>query len=363
MTSTRSVLKCLILDDSESDRLLVQRMLRADPEFDVDIQSSETVAEGLAAAQGDGYDLIVVDQEFPDGTGLELLPALRRTAPGAALLFVTGHHDLALAAQAMERGAHHFMFKDELTTSALSHGIRVALERQSKASMRDALKKANVAARTLSRYVPSDLADSVLEPTTDGADIAAHHMHAAVLFGDITGSSQMVESLGADATIGFFSSLFSHLTDDVSAHGGIVDKIVGDGLVALFPARSQTREAIAEAISGALEGGAQAIRSFHDEWNTVPNRDGVRSGFRIGVAYGEVVRGNVGSRERADFTMVGRTVMVAKRLEAMAPNNAVLYQATIHDHIEIPPDATDAGLIALKGVYDLVPAFRIDPLA
>ncbi len=362
MKRPRPILHCLIIEDSDSDRFFVERMLRADPEFDVLIRSQATVQTGLNAAASDGYDLVIVDHELPDGTGLESLPVLGNSCPGAALLFVTGHQDLALAAQAMENGAHHFMFKSELSTSALSHGVRVALERHSSASMRLKLEKASVAARTLSRYVPSDLAHSVLDEADDGSSIAAHRVQAAILFGDITGSSAMVEALGAEATIGFFSSLFSHLLDDVTAYGGIVDKIVGDGLVALFPVRVDSPEAIAEAIHGALEGGAHAIRSFHDEWATVPRREGVETGFRVGVAYGEVIRGNIGSNERADFTMVGRTVMVAKRLEAMARNNALLYQASIHEHIDIPANAKDAGEIALKGLSDLVHAYRIDPM-
>lgn len=362
MTRPRPSLHCLIIEDSDADRFFVERMLNADPEFDVEIHSRATVESGLRAAGANGYDLVIVDHELPDGTGLEGLPVLRSSCTGAALLFVTGHHDLALAAQAMDHGAHHFMFKSELSTSALSHGVRVALERHAAVSMRAKLEQANVAARTLSRYVPSDLADSVLDAAKAGGTIAAHRVQAAILFGDITGSSAMVEVLGAEATIGFFSSLFSHLADDVSAYGGIVDKIVGDGLVALFPARADTPAAIAEAIWGALEGGAHAIRSFHDEWNTVPRREGIETGFRVGVAYGEVIRGNVGSNERADFTMVGRTVMVSKRLEAIAPNNTLLYQASIHDHIDIPPNARDAGDIALKGVSYLVPAYRIDPM-
>jgi adenylate cyclase len=362
MKPPRSVLHSLIIDDSDADRFFIERMLRADPEFDITIHNSATMGQGLAAAESDGYDLVIIDHELPDGTGIDGLPDLRRACPRAAVLFVTGHQEMALAAQAVENGAHHFMFKSELSTSALSHGVRVALERHAAASMRAQLKQASVAARTLSRYVPSDLADSVLQPGANGTSMAAHRVEAAILFGDITGSSGMVEGLGADATISFFSSLFSHLSDDVTAYGGIVDKIVGDGLVALFPVRGDDPDAIAGAIRGALEGGAHAIRSFHDEWKTVEGREGVETGFRVGVAYGTVIRGNVGSNERADFTMVGRTVMVAKRLEAMASNNALFYQATIHEHIPVPENARDAGPVALKGLSDLVPAYRIDPM-
>ena len=362
MKPPRSLLRCLIVDDSDDDRFFIQRMLRADPELDFEVVARATLAEAMETARGDGFDLVFLDHELPDGTGVEALPALRQACPRAAVLYVTGHQELALAARALDQGAHHFLFKNEISTSALSHGVRVALERRHAASMLEQLKRASSAAQTLSRYVPSDLALSVLEPATVGAEITAHRVQAAILFGDITGSSHMVEVLGPDATIRFFSSLFSRLSDDISAHHGIVDKIVGDGLVALFPVRGGLEEAVAQAIKGALQGGVCAIRSFHDEWASVPGREEVRTGFRVGVAYGEVVRGNVGSSERADFTMVGRTVMVAKRLETAAPNDALLYEATLHDHVEAPAEARDVGLVALKGIVDPVRVCQIDPM-
>jgi adenylate cyclase len=362
MKPPRSVLRCLIVDDSDDDRFFIQRMLRADPELDFEVVVRATLDEGLKAAQDDGFDLVLLDHELPDGTGLELLPALRSSCPRAAVLYVTGHQELALAARALDHGAHHFLFKNEISTSALSHGVRVALERRHAASMLEQLKRASSAAQTLSRYVPSDLALSVLEPATVEAATRAHRVQAAILFGDITGSTGLVERLGPEVTIRFFSALFSRLSDDISAHRGIVDKIVGDGLVALFPVRGSAPEDAALAIDGALHGGACAIRSFHDEWATVPGREGIHTGFRVGVAYGEVIRGNVGSSERADFTMVGRTVMVAKRLETAAPNDAILYEASLHEHVEAPANARDAGEIELKGLTAPVRAFRINPM-
>jgi adenylate cyclase len=169
-----------------------------------------------------------------------------------------------------------------------------------------------------------------------------------VLFSDIRGYTAFSESVAPEMVVEALNLYLEAQTAIVVAHGGDVDKFVGDEVVALFQGEGMEARAIACALE--IQRAMPALLEAHPDWNLHVG---------IGVNAGEVVLGAVGARERMDFTVLGDTVNLASRLCDAAPPDAVLVSGSVRDAL-----AGDAALVfrpqaplALKGKREPVPVF------
>ena len=355
-------LRCLVVDDDEDDRFHLIRMLRQDAQVRYEFREAATGESGLLAAREASFDVVVLDYRLPGDDGLSLLPRFRQACPGAALVFLTGVQDLAVARSALEAGAHHYLFKTELTTTAVNHGMLAALQRCKADALSGELHRVGDVARSLSSFVPADLVASVLHPegVERPGDSGAQRWSAGILFGDVVNFSSIVEVLGPEGTIEFLNRLVARFEAALRERDGILDKVIGDGVLGIFPARGLAPAQLGALMRRMLDSGVALIRAFDQEWRGTAHHQGIDSGFRVGLSFGEVVRGHVGSERRRDYTVVGRTVTLAKRLESQAPPDAVLFDGAVHRHLVPAPEALDLGSMRLKGIPESVRVYRLD---
>lgn len=128
---------------------------------------------------------------------------------------------------------------------------------------------------------------------------------AAIMFCDLRASSRLVEELGQADYIETLNLFFETATDIIHAHGGEVLKFIGDAVLAVFPADGNAEQARQESLRAAREIVAELAEL---------RRQGHRCDCSIGISYGRVTYGNIGSRERLDFTVIGHAANVAARL-------------------------------------------------
>jgi len=126
---------------------------------------------------------------------------------------------------------------------------------------------------------------------------------AAILFCDLRHSSRLAETMEREAYLELLNGFFETTTQIVNAHDGEVLKFIGDAVLAIFPAGENQHQACRQALAS-----ARAIRASMAE----ADADGTTCA--IGLAFGDVTYGNVGSRERLDFTVIGTAANVAARL-------------------------------------------------
>jgi adenylate cyclase len=129
---------------------------------------------------------------------------------------------------------------------------------------------------------------------------------AAILFCDLRGSTRLSEQLGRSAYVDLLNRFFEVTTDIVNEHEGEVLKFIGDAVLAIFPAGSDQGAACRAAVASAEEI-VQRLGVPSEEGNAPVD-------CAIGIAFGDVTYGNVGSRERLDFTVIGNAANVAARL-------------------------------------------------
>lgn len=162
---------------------------------------------------------------------------------------------------------------------------------------------------TLGRYMSPVLAQKVLD---EGGDrLGGVRQDVTVLFSDIRGYTSLTESLDAGRIVEILNAYFSLMVDGVFTEGGVLDKYIGDALMAVFGVPFVREDDAVRACRSALR--MQRALGEFNQWLAKSNLPPV--GIGIGVSTGTVITGNIGSERRLEYTCIGDSVNVASRLE------------------------------------------------
>jgi adenylate cyclase len=136
-------------------------------------------------------------------------------------------------------------------------------------------------------------------------------VRAAIWFCDLRGFTALSESKGLDEVIGYLNRFFDCMAEPVERHGGEILKFMGDAMLAIFPL--ETEQACARAVQAAVEA-RRAMAGLNEELRAGGQEP---LGFGIALHVGEVMYGNIGAVGRLDFTVIGRAVNLAARMQAL----------------------------------------------
>ncbi|MBF0396556.1 MAG: GAF domain-containing protein [Desulfobacterales bacterium] len=170
---------------------------------------------------------------------------------------------------------------------------------------------------TLSRYMDPSLADQIMQ---DDADIlGGKSVIATILFSDIRSFTGLTEELGAQGTVGLLNEYFTIMVECIQKEGGMLDKFIGDAIMAAFgmphPHEDDEDRAVRSAISMMTE---------LSVWNICRQNEGKKTiDIGIGINTDWVVSGNIGSPKRMNYTVIGDGVNLASRLEGACKQYAV----------------------------------------
>lgn len=166
--------------------------------------------------------------------------------------------------------------------------------------------------KTFSYYVDQRIVDTLIERDAEHL-MRGESKDLCILFSDIRSFTMLSNRCRADQVIGFLNVYFSRFTGIIQAHGGIVDKFVGDAVMAYFlPEGNPSVNALkasAEVMAMVRElNETRALEPYISEWKLA---------IGIGVHHGRVIMGNVGSEKKMDFTIMGEPVNIASRIEGL----------------------------------------------
>jgi len=174
----------------------------------------------------------------------------------------------------------------------------------------------------LSKYLDNRIVEQIAGSAQGVDPLAPAEKIVTVLFSDIVSFTKICEGLAPVEVATFIREYLSSMTDVVFAHGGTIDKYIGDALMALFGAPLPSPTSAADAIRAALE-----MRSLVQNFRA-PRPGSPPLRVRIGVNTGPVVVGNIGSTRRVEYTAIGDAVNVAARLQAFARPNEICIDET-----------------------------------
>jgi adenylate cyclase len=229
-----------------------------------------------------------------------------------------------------------------LICGVLAGAVGVQLRRGFAASIRAATARDRIT-NLFGQHVSPQVVERLI---TEGANTESDIRRVAVMFVDFRSFTAGARSRSPQDVVDRLDGAFAVLVEILDRHGGIVNKFLGDGFLALFGAPFEATEAPHRAVAAAREM-LLAMNAINDgaSW---PLRIG------IGIHFGEVVAGNIGSPRRKEYTVIGDTVNFASRLEALNKEfgSQLLISAAVRDALgEACSDAVSLGEVAVRG-YD-----------
>jgi adenylate cyclase len=229
-----------------------------------------------------------------------------------------------------------------LICGMLAGAVGVQLRRQFEASILAATARDRITNLFGQHVSPQVVERLMAEGTASNSEIR----RVAVMFVDFRSFTAGASTRSPQEVVDRLDGAFAVLVDILDRHGGIVNKFLGDGFLALFGAPFETGDAAHHAVAAAremLEANARINQAT--SW---PLRIG------IGIHVGEVVAGNIGSPRRKEYTVIGDTVNFAARLEALNKDfsSQFLISAAVHDALgDECRDAVSLGEVPVRG-YD-----------
>lgn len=217
-------------------------------------------------------------------------------------------------------------------------------------------KEKNRARGLLGRYVSPQIAAYILA-NPEKCVLGGERVEATVLFSDIRGFTAMSEKLAPEEVVGRLNEYLQVMTDQVFDNEGAVDKYVGDAIMALFgvpiPHPDHARRAVATAI--AMQ---ERLLELQAKWKS----EGLAAiDIGVGINTGEMVVGNIGARDRLDFTVIGDSVNLASRVESLNKEvgSRILITRAVYDRIGAELETRGPILAAVKGKEESVEVFEV----
>ena len=200
--------------------------------------------------------------------------------------------------------------------SAVAAQTAIAVEN---ARAHERLAREEVARANYSRFLPEYVVKQMLE-NPESFKLGGVSQTITILFADIRGFTRISEHANPEKIVSLLNRYFSAMTDIIFAHGGTLDKYLGDGLMALFGAPTATPDDASNALNAAVAMQRRLLginRELRDEGFP-------EIGVGMGLHTGEVVVGYIGSERRSEYTAIGDTVNTSSRLESNAQGGEIL---------------------------------------
>jgi class 3 adenylate cyclase len=288
----------LVVDDNRVNRLLIARTLG---QFGHRVAFAENGRQALQVLRDHPADLVLLDIKMPEMDGYQALEALRADAKlrDIPVVMMSSVDEVDSVARCIEMGAEDYLFKP---VNALLLRTRVAASLEKK-RLRDQQRE------LFRKFATAEVAEELL---ATGLALGGKNVDATVMFSDIRSFTSLVESRGAAETIDLLNNYYTLMFDAIDSQGGIVNQMLGDGLMALFGAPLPHADHAERAVHAGLEM-LELVAGF-DREQAAQGKPEIRIG--VGIASGQVIAGYTGTERRVTYTCVGDTVNLAAHLEA-----------------------------------------------
>jgi adenylate cyclase len=288
----------LVAEDNKVNRLLLMRSLEL---LGHRVASAENGRIALEMLRGTPFDLVLLDMAMPEMDGFQVLEAMVGDAQlrDIPVIVTSALEGVADVVRCVELGADDYLRKP-VNPVLLKARINSSLEKK---RLRDQQRE------LVKRFATSEVAQDLQQ---SGFALGGRHVHGTAMFSDIRGFTSLAESQGPEETIELLNTYYTLMFEAITSQGGVVNQMVGDGLMAIFGAPLPLQEPALSAVRAALD--MQEMIALLNADREAQGKPPIRIG--VGIATGPMIAGYTGTNQRATYTCVGDTVNVAARLEA-----------------------------------------------
>jgi adenylate cyclase len=333
----------LVVDDNKMNRLLLGRNLEQQGHKVAFAENGRVALEMLRARS---FDLLLLDIEMPEMNGLQVLAELTSDSGlhNIPVIMISGVDEIDSVVKCIEMGAEDYLHKP-INPVLLKARIGATLEKK---RLRDRQRE------LFGKFATEEVAEELL---TTGFSLGGKLVNASAMFCDIRSFTTIAESQAPADTIELLNDYYALMMDAIGGEGGIVNQMVGDGLMAIFGAPLPHEDHRERAVRAALQM-IELIEQYDLEREAM-QRAPIRVG--IGIASGEVIAGYTGTQRRATYTCVGDTVNLAARLESHTKlvGMPILIDENTRAGLSAEFLLEDQGTVELKGKTQAVHIFSV----
>ncbi len=217
--------------------------------------------------------------------------------------------------------------------------------------VREALARAK-----FGRFMPPFIVDKILANPEEISMGGSNHI-VTIIFSDIRGFTSMAENLPPEAVVKILNGYFADMTPIIFGHNGLLDKYIGDGLMALFGIPSNTETAAIDAVAAAID----MMRRMKFVNQDLKSAGMSEITIGIGINTGMATVGYIGSEERTDYTAIGDSVNLAARLEKEAQAGQIIISHSTLEAIagRFPTKPSGQGEVLVKGKSERVRVYEV----
>jgi adenylate cyclase len=335
--------RLLVVDDNKVNRLLLGRSLEQQGHT---IEMAENGRQALEMMQAKPFDLVLLDIEMPEMDGYQVLE--RATADlrlrDIPIIITSALEEVDSVVKCIEMGAEDYLTKP-VNPVLLKARIGASLEKK---RLRDQQRE------LIKKFATSEVASDL---ETSGFSLGGKFIEATVMFSDIRSFTTIAESQTPAETIELLNTYYTLMFEAISDQGGVVNQMVGDGLMSIFGAPLVQADHCERAVKASLDM-IDMIRLLNMD-RLAEGKAEIRIG--IGIASGQVIAGYTGTTRRATYTCVGDTVNLAARLESHTKvvGKPILIDTTTQSALSAGIKVNPEGTYQLKGKTLEVQVFSV----
>jgi len=220
--------------------------------------------------------------------------------------------------------------------------------------------------KAFSRFVPAQIIDELVKGAEQSDKVSVGEKRdVAILFSDIRSFTSISERNKPETIVAFLNRYFTVMCTIIKKHGGTVDKFIGDAIMALFGAPVSYEDNARRAVAAAYEM-REALETVELEDLVMP--EGMKFNIGIGIHYGDVIVGSIGSNDKTDYSVIGDSVNLASRMEGLTKTygSMILVTDAVKNDIYKTSDNADCfefrylDDVKVKGKEKAVPIYSID---
>ena len=328
--------KILVADDEADLEVLIKQKFRQkirDQKYEFIFAANGNEALDKILQHPD-VEIVLSDINMPEMDGLTLLTKLGEASPLIKAVMVSAYGDMDNIRMAMNRGAFDFVtkpvnFEDlELTMEKTIRHVK-----QVKETLK-AIKENNI----LKMYVDENVLNFMGSREFEASLMSNETVEASVAFIDICSFTSISEKEKADTVVMLLNRYFDLMVKEIIAQNGIIDKFIGDCVMAVFKGPYHLDRAI------------DACLAIRNKIDALPDTIDFSPKVSVGINSGEMISGNIGSAtlRRLDYTVIGDTVNTAQRLQGAASVGQVLINEACYEKVKQSFNCRKIGTTSLK---------------
>lgn len=303
-----SAINVVVVDDDESMRLMLSRFLTGRGYSTTAVSDGSAMMERITTSN---VDVVLLDMHLGEVSGIDLLSALFDAAPQTIVIMISADSAPENIFRGLFEGADDFLIKPVLMDELEMRIRNLVRKRKYLRDVQQAADTLERERRLLLRYFSPQTAEHLLSGMID-ANLRGGAHDISVLFFGMKNVASALRIMSAADFAQFLNDILADIMDYVSANNGAVNKVTGAGLLATFGLPFPESTNASNAVKC-----ARSIQQHILAWNEVSPPEKTVT-FGLGIASGSVFAGNIGSDARMEYSVIGDTVNVAARLEAMA---------------------------------------------